>query len=431
MSFKGIDIRSGTALIFRASIKDSAGMVLATGTTTLMILESQSDGTYKTYDFSDNTFKAGTCTTPTVNMTHRTANNGAVNTGLWTYALGTLTGFTAGNVYKTLVYNSGASPLQQEREFQFGGGQEDISTLATASAMGSPMQAGSAVALAANQDVRNITGTLPDVTLAAIQASYAPAKAGDIASARDAIVAALPIAPDNAGIAAIKGKTDNLPASPAAVGDVTAARDAILDGIPSADLSPVLEAVEAIDARLPAVPASAGDVMAAAGEILAALPDAPPTPMEIAHAVLDEPSDEHRVPGTVGQVIGASGPSIVVPLVTGRQTTVSLVERTMLELKRGDTYRLTFSLGQDYTGWTPHFGARLYDYAGCDLGSIYSMAVRDAVWTDASIGAGYVDITSIDTTSVGAHLAELELRNGMAVNTREEYQIKVIDDVIK
>lgn len=38
---------------------------------------------------------------------------------------------------------------------------------------------GAAMALAANQDVRNVGGTLPDVTLAATQSRYAPAKAGD------------------------------------------------------------------------------------------------------------------------------------------------------------------------------------------------------------------------------------------------------------
>jgi hypothetical protein len=36
-----------------------------------------------------------------------------------------------------------------------------------------------AATLAANQDVRNVSGTLPDVTLATAQANYAPAKSGD------------------------------------------------------------------------------------------------------------------------------------------------------------------------------------------------------------------------------------------------------------
>ena len=52
-------------------------------------------------------------------------------------------------------------------------------TLAASQPNYAPSKAGDAMSLVANQDVRNVTGTLPNVTLAASQASYAPAKAGD------------------------------------------------------------------------------------------------------------------------------------------------------------------------------------------------------------------------------------------------------------
>ena len=123
---KGIDVRqTANRLIFRVLEQDSSGVIIATGTVTLMLLESQSDGTYKTYDFNDNTFKATSCTTPTVNMNHQTANAGAVNTGLWTYVLTTLTGFTAAAIYKSVINLSTASPVQQVREWQFGAEQGD------------------------------------------------------------------------------------------------------------------------------------------------------------------------------------------------------------------------------------------------------------------------------------------------------------------
>ena len=123
MAYRGIDVREGSdRLIFRASLKDSDGARVVSGTTNLRLGKLHSDGTLLSYDFDDNTFKAGALTTAVVAMTHQTLNNATVNTGLWTYALTTLTGFTAGDVIVAIVENSGALPAEQEREFQFGSG---------------------------------------------------------------------------------------------------------------------------------------------------------------------------------------------------------------------------------------------------------------------------------------------------------------------
>ncbi len=125
--FKGVDCRqTGTALLFRAFLQTSAGALLGTGTTTLSIIEIQSDGTVKTYDFNDNTFKTTACTTPTLAMTHRPSNNAVTTTGIWTAALTTLTGFTIGAVYIVIVNNTGASPTDQAREFQYGSAEGDL-----------------------------------------------------------------------------------------------------------------------------------------------------------------------------------------------------------------------------------------------------------------------------------------------------------------
>lgn len=129
--FKGVDVRqTGSQLVFRASLKDSTGAKVTSGTTTLAIYELQSDGTFKSYDFNSNTFKTTALTTATASMSHQTGNNGTVNTGVWTYALSTLTGFTAGAVYLAQVNNSGALPTDQEREFQYGSAEGDLVTTA-------------------------------------------------------------------------------------------------------------------------------------------------------------------------------------------------------------------------------------------------------------------------------------------------------------
>lgn len=129
---KGIDVRqTGTALVFRVFLQSSAGAKVTTGTTTLALYELESDGTLKSYDFNDNTFKATALTTATGGMTHQTGNNGTVNTGLWTYALNTVSGFTAGGIYFAQVNNAGASPTDQTREFQYGGADGDLAVTST------------------------------------------------------------------------------------------------------------------------------------------------------------------------------------------------------------------------------------------------------------------------------------------------------------
>ena len=125
MAFKGIDIRqTGDRIVFRASLKDSSGVKITSGSASLYVYELQSDGALKSYDFDDNTFKSTALTTETASMSHRAGNNGGTNTGLWTYVLSTLTGFTDGNIYFAVVSHASAMPPQQEREFQFGSGQE-------------------------------------------------------------------------------------------------------------------------------------------------------------------------------------------------------------------------------------------------------------------------------------------------------------------
>lgn len=121
MAFKGIDIRQTTdRLVFRAFFQNSSGAIVTSGSATLKLYELQSDGTLKSYDFNDNTFKTGALTTETLSMTHRQGNNNTTNTGIWTAVLTTLTGFTKGNIYFAQHTHSSAAPTDQTREFQFG-----------------------------------------------------------------------------------------------------------------------------------------------------------------------------------------------------------------------------------------------------------------------------------------------------------------------
>lgn len=127
MGAKGIFFRqTGDRIIFRESLKDSSGVGVTSGTTSLRIWELQTDATLKQYDFNDNTFKTSALTTATASMTHQTSNNSTYNTGIWTYNLTTVTGFTIGNVYIYSVNNTTATPPIIEREFQYGGFEGDF-----------------------------------------------------------------------------------------------------------------------------------------------------------------------------------------------------------------------------------------------------------------------------------------------------------------
>lgn len=124
---KGVDIRqSGNRLIFDAFLLDISGALVTSGTTSLYLYELQTDGTLKSYDFNDNTFKTTALTTETVSMTHRTGNNGTTNTGLWTYSTTGLSGFTVGALYYARVSNSNASPNIQVTKFQYGAADGDF-----------------------------------------------------------------------------------------------------------------------------------------------------------------------------------------------------------------------------------------------------------------------------------------------------------------
>jgi hypothetical protein len=125
---KGIDFRKdGDELLFRVQLLDGADAVVTAGPTSLYLYEVvMSDGTLNSYDFDDDTFKTGALTTETDAMTHRKGNNGTTDTGIWTYRLSTLTGFTLGNIYLAIVTNSNASPARQAREFQYGQAEVDL-----------------------------------------------------------------------------------------------------------------------------------------------------------------------------------------------------------------------------------------------------------------------------------------------------------------
>lgn len=122
----GILVRkSSDPLVLRRLQVDALGAIVSTGTTTVQLFEVQADGTLKSFDFNDNTFKATALTTATANMTHRTGNNSTFASGIWTYVVSTTTGFTVGKTYLSYTTSATSIPILDVVEFQYGGQDGD------------------------------------------------------------------------------------------------------------------------------------------------------------------------------------------------------------------------------------------------------------------------------------------------------------------
>ena len=127
MGFKGINVRqTGDRIVFRESLKDSSGIPVTGGASWLRIFELENDGTLNEYDFNNNSFVNGMLTTSTASGIHQSTNNGIYPTGIWTYVLTPVTGFTTGNIYIYSFNNTLATPPTIEREFQYGSQEGDL-----------------------------------------------------------------------------------------------------------------------------------------------------------------------------------------------------------------------------------------------------------------------------------------------------------------
>ena len=118
---KGIDIRQTTGnLDFRVFLQDSNAALVSTGTCNLRLYELQSSGSLKSFDWTTKSFTYNTLGVEHTGMLHQSGNNNTRATAIWTTILPVVTGFTSGNIYFAQAEHSGASPVVQTREFQFG-----------------------------------------------------------------------------------------------------------------------------------------------------------------------------------------------------------------------------------------------------------------------------------------------------------------------
>lgn len=249
------------------------------------------------------------------------------------------------------------------------------STVAKASsvtALGSPMQAGTAV------------------TLATSQPNYAPAKAGDamtLAASQHVIVDS---------------------------GTVTAT-NMIAD--PAASIAALGSPLQTTDVRLNNLDASISSRLASSGYT---------APDNASITLIRAQTDKIIFDGSNFVKAVAQNSLVALPALQGQVYTAVATQSKDVSIVRGDTPRITFDLGADYTGWTPRFGAK-----ASPVDTSYVIAVKNATWTDASKGQGYVDLTATDTAASGKLFGEIELVNGTQHLTAIKFNLKIVEDVIK
>jgi hypothetical protein len=110
----------------------------------------------------------------------------------------------------------------------------------------------------------------------------------------------------------------------------------------------------------------------------------------------------------------------------GRVYSATAVQGRDVVVVQGDTPRIVFDLGEDYSTWTPYFGAK----ANLDDDE-YVIAPKAGAWSASASGQGYVDLTAADTATVGRVAAEIELRNGESRLTAQKFGLRIIAAVIK
>jgi len=129
--------------------------------------------------------------------------------------------------------------------------------------------------------------------------------------------------------------------------------------------------------------------------------------------------------GSGQQLVSADMSAVILPPLAGTVTQAYALSAQSLAVVRGDSFRLTFNLGADRTGWTPRFAMRK------KVSGAYVVSTKNAVWINATIGTGYVDVTAAENVVLGEMEGEIELSNGAERNTALKATITVVDDVVK
>jgi hypothetical protein len=117
--------------------------------------------------------------------------------------------------------------------------------------------------------------------------------------------------------------------------------------------------------------------------------------------------------------------AIVYPVMQGRVYSATPIQNQEVITIQGNTLRMPFDFGGNYTGWTATFGAKVH-LDDTD----YIIDPIEATWLDASKGQGYIDLTAANTATTGKYFAEILLQKDSARLTAMRFYLKIINAII-
>lgn len=261
---------------------------------------------------------------------------------------------------------------------------------------------------------------------------------------------------------AIKGKTDNLPASPAASGEYTAALATIQADLDNPSQYKADVSALATSAELAALEAH-GDANWGAGAV--------PSADDIADAVWDELIAEHSTAGTTGAALLAAGaagdPNTGLPssyttgqigyligemaarLNTSNAVVLSALQSDPLNIRRGDTLPLRLTGLGTMTGYSEIWFTVKSAISHSDTEAVLQITTAGLQRINGAIGtAGNATLTVTDATNgdvtitcAASEMAKLAIRNGLyydlqvkigtTVSTLAFGRLNVVEDVTK
>ncbi|MFA5753991.1 MAG: BppU family phage baseplate upper protein, partial [Patescibacteria group bacterium] len=151
----------------------------------------------------------------------------------------------------------------------------------------------------------------------------------------------------------------------------------------------------------------------------------------VAAAVWDYLTSAITTTGSIGKLLKdnidgkVSERGMILPVMQAQVYSATASQSADVKIVQGDTPTIPFDLGDDYSGWTPYFGAKesLDD-------TDYAITPKAGSWSDAIEGEGSVTLTTAETATPGKYLAEIELRNGDSRLTAIKFNLIIVRAVI-
>lgn len=114
------------------------------------------------------------------------------------------------------------------------------------------------------------------------------------------------------------------------------------------------------------------------------------------------------------------------PAMNARVYTATALQDREVELVSTDTPTITFTLGDDYTGWNAYFGAKLKE-----SDDEYVIPEKLCIWSNVENGIGYVLLSSAETNRTGNFYGEIIVVSGTQKLTVVKFKLNFRKGILR